>query len=86
MGYYFGCGNMGLGIFGGLLTLVVWVLIIIFVVWLIRHFMMRGSGPDHWKKWMPMGGDAMEALKSRYAKGEIDKKQFEEMKKDLEVK
>ena len=85
MGYYFGCGNGGMGFLGGLLMFIFWVLVIIFIVWLIRHTIMRSSGSTMDRKWMSIyGGRAIDVLKERYAKGEIDKKEFEEKKKDLE--
>jgi putative membrane protein len=69
--------SMGFGIFGGLLWLVVVVAIVVLVVSALRH--RRGHGA--WRHWS--GGTALDILKERYAKGEIDKKEFEEKKKDL---
>ncbi len=74
---------MGSGIFGGLLTFILWILVILFIVWLIRRSMTMHHGQG--MKWMMKGEDALDVLKARYAKGEIDKKEFEEKKKDLEV-
>ena len=75
-----GPGNM-MGFFGGgIMMLFFWVLLIIFIVWIVRE--VRGksfhsdSGSDSSLK-------ALEILKERYAKGEIEKKEFEEKKKDL---
>ena len=81
MGYYYGCGNMGSGILGGILMLLIWILIIWFIIWIIRKAFMHSG-----RKWMPMNDEnPIEILKKRYAKGEIDKKEFEERKKDLEI-
>ena len=86
MGYYFGCGNMGLGILGGLINLVIFVLVVWFIIWLIRRAMWHHHGPGmRGMDWMMRGGDSMETLKNRYAKGEISKEEFEKMKKDLQA-
>src|SRR3989344_5844433 len=63
----------------GQIMLVWWVLIItaivVFIKWLIEQFGEKKEGPA--------AKQAMDILKERYARGEIDKKEFEEKKKDL---
>ena len=61
----------GFGYFGWFLMIAFWCLII----WAIFHA----------TNMKPMGRDdqALEILKKRYAKGEIDKKEFEQKKNDL---
>lgn len=49
-----------------------WFLIVYGIVTLLRR-----TGPIHHRD------DSLEILKARYAKGEINKEQFEEMKKNL---
>ncbi len=51
--------------------------IILLIVWLVR----RASYPGEISK--SKTGDAMEILKQRYAKGEITKKEFETMEKNI---
>lgn len=69
-----GFGMMGVGLgFGMLMMVLFWGA----VIWLI-FYLIKYVGKD--------GGDKEEPitiLKKRYAKGEITKKQFESMKKDL---
>jgi len=78
-------GGYGFGLFGWILQILFLVLIIWGIVYLLRHGgYMGGCGPmgGHGHK---HGGseDAMGILKSRYAKGEITKDEFEKMKKDI---
>ena len=75
-----GWGSGGMGWFGGIFMLAFWVLILVglvFVIrWLVQTTSKKGNSGQH-------GSRAMEILKERYARGEIDKTQFENMKRDL---
>ena len=73
MGYGF-----GMGIFGGLMMLIFWVLIIVALVYLIK-WLARQAKEDG-----PKEDTALDLLKKRYAKGEISKEEFEEKKKDIQ--
>ncbi len=75
-----GFGNMmggwgSFGILGWLSMLIFWVLLILGVVALIRYLTRSGQSSED--------KTPLDILKERYAKGEINKKEFEEKKKDL---
>jgi len=90
MGNYFG-GGFGFG-FGWIFMIIFWGLIIWAIIALIRSFSGgqgiggRGCGHDHdtHKADSTKSDNSVEILKERYAKGEITKEQFEQMKKDLQ--
>lgn len=73
--HYFTWGSFGLGILPFLL-----ILGVIFLIWAIfgRHHDDTGENEK-----MTGEDTALEILRKRYAKGEITKKEFLEMKKDI---
>lgn len=80
---YDGWGGNMMGWFGGgLMMLVFWVLLIAFIVWAVKGFGGKNCCSHHSDS-NYSDSNALDILKERYAKGEIDKKEFEEKKKDL---
>jgi putative membrane protein len=75
---YGGWNNMmgGFGLLGWIPMLLFWILLILGVVTFLRY--LGGSARSGDK-----GRSPLDILKERYAKGEIDKKEFVQMKKDL---
>ncbi len=69
-GYGMMGGNWGWGMGMGIGMLLFWGA----VIWLVVVLVERGSG---------RGEDASEILRKRFARGDITKKEFEEMKKEL---
>jgi len=70
-----GYGFNGFAPFGMIFMLLWWGLIIAGIVALVK-WISRSSD-------MARGTSALDILKERYAKGEIDKKEFDERRKDL---
>lgn len=69
--------------FYGLISLIFWALIISLIVGiLVRMFDNRSEAEEN-KNELENSDDALEILRKRYAKGEITKKEFLEMKKDI---
>ncbi len=71
-GWGFGFGWLFQAIFGILIAAAV----IVLIVWIVKSARYAHRG-------MRYGGSALDILNERYAKGEIDKKEYEEKKKDL---
>lgn len=66
---------MGFG-FGGIVMLLFWIVLIVLIAWLLKNVIgglsaQRGNST------------ALEILEQRYARGEIDRDEFEEKKRDL---
>ncbi len=72
---YGGWGHWG-GWLGPVFMLVFWALAITGVVFLVRYLLRQGRGADR-------EDSALEMLKRRYARGEIEKEEFEAKRRDL---
>jgi putative membrane protein len=73
-------GNWGMGGFGMIFMMVFWVLVIVGLVFLVKWLIQTTSSG---KTNGSTGSKPIDILKERYARGEIDKAEFESMKKDL---
>lgn len=67
----------GYGMFGGIGMLLFWGLIIVLFVVLVGSVMRRAPRDSR------SGPTALDILQERYAKGEIDKNEYEERRKTL---
>jgi putative membrane protein len=71
-------GNgLGLGIFGAVISLIFWILVIFGIVYLIKYLIRGRQGGEQEE-------ETQEILKKRYAKGEISKEEYDQMKKELD--
>jgi len=68
MGNGFGLGIPGLGM------ILVWGAIILLLVWLVRTFSRTSDGKEK---------SARKIIDERYARGEIDRQEYEQKKRDL---
>ncbi len=73
-----GIMDYGYGMMGGMwiFGLIFWILVLIGLALLIKY-LLQSTGARKTEE------SALEILKKRYAKGEINKEEFEEKKKDL---
>lgn len=79
-------GGYGGGLFGFgfIFMLLFWALVIFAIVTLVRWASGEGIGCRHLKwKDEEKKNSALDILKERYAKGEINKEEFEQKQKDL---
>ena len=74
-------GGYGMGWFGGIFMIVFWVLVIVGLVFLIK-WLIQSTKAESGRS-ISNSSSAIDILKQRYARGEIDKEEFEEKKKDL---
>jgi len=68
----------GYGLFGGLMMLLFWILIIAGIVVVVRWFFGQEDQQGSRTEETPL-----DVLKKRYASGEINREQFESMKREL---
>jgi len=84
-GYGYG-SQMGIwGWIGPIAMIILWVLIVVGLVAVIRYLWLRsrdGSAGGN-SRVSRSPESAVEILKQRYARGEIDKEEFEQKKRDL---
>ena len=70
--------------FGGIFMVLWWVLVIVGIValvkWLIESSALRGRNADR----DGAGKTALDILKARYARGEIEQAEFEQKRRDLD--
>ena len=67
-------------VFGGVWSIIFWVVIVGLVIWGVKKLVERdrGGSAEATRK-----RDALDIAKERYARGEINKEQFDQIKKDL---
>lgn len=86
--YYYGphmMGEWGWGgmIFGPFFAILMLAVAIAVGVWLVRWLGGPGQPPGGWHHTTPPGRAPLDILKERYARGEIDKEEFEERRRTL---
>ena len=63
--------------FGGVIMWLFWILLIVVIVWIVKAAM--GSGENRIGK----GKSALKLLQERYARGEIDREEYQQKREDL---
>ena len=78
-GWHMGSGY-GMGWFGSIIMIAFWIAVIVGIVLLIRWLIVSTRTTSHGTT---SGDSALEILKKRYARGEINKEELQEKKRDL---
>ncbi len=77
MWHYGGGFGWGLGMFG---MVVFWIAIVVALVWVVRLVLDRGEPHQSSRP----SESPLEILQRRYARGEIDRAEYEEKRRDLQ--
>jgi len=74
-------------LFGGVLMALFWIGLIVVIFFVVRALVRSGSEHSGAAPSGPAGGSgrALDILKERYARGEITKEQYDQMREDLNV-
>ena len=83
-GYDHGWGMMPWGMGGMMLMMPVMFLLAIAVIFAVTFMVRRAGDYERREGHLPRADTAMDILKKRYARGEIDQEEYERMKRDLE--
>ena len=68
--------NIGMDL-GGAFMWLFWIFLVIVIVWAVKAVTGKNNSPPERQK------PALDILKERYAKGEVDQQEFEQIRKDL---
>ncbi|MCC5813005.1 MAG: SHOCT domain-containing protein [Ectothiorhodospiraceae bacterium] len=79
-GFWHPASGWGHMLFGGLMMIIFWGGVIALIVLLIRWLGGPGDSRSHKEEQAP---DALDILKQRYARGEIDSDEYKQKKRDL---
>ena len=71
----------GMGWGGMWFAWIFWLVILGVIIWAIVTIVNKNNSRQ--QNYFPREDDALEILKKRYSRGEINREQFEQMKKDL---
>jgi len=71
--------DMGWG--GMWLGWLIWIVVLLLIIYAVVRIVQNSQARDRYQR---PDETALDILKKRYAKGEITKEQFDQMKKDLE--
>ncbi|MHB8337641.1 MAG: SHOCT domain-containing protein [Ignavibacteriaceae bacterium] len=72
----------GMGWSGMWFGWIFWLVLLVVIIWVVITIVNRSPRYGSQEP-LPRREDALEILKKRYARGEISREQFEQMKKDL---
>ncbi len=71
-------------LWGGLMMVLFWGAIIALAVWFVQALSRRDTGESQPGATAPPARTALDIAKERYARGEISRDEFEQLKRDLE--
>ncbi|MEJ2376538.1 MAG: SHOCT domain-containing protein [Pseudolabrys sp.] len=81
MGGWGGYGGYGYGIFGMIIWVIILIAVVALVIWLVRSLV--SPGMHHGPHAMPPRSSGLDILEERYARGDINREEYLQKKKDM---
>jgi putative membrane protein len=82
-----GYGYMWPMMIGGIIGMTLWIVVLAAIIWAVVRWLNHRTAAPTWQQPTPpaSGPTALEILRQRYARGEIDAATFEQMRERLEA-